>query len=791
MRKLKDIVCILAMAIATTLLVYWKIPVKGLIPFPGNLLVGRFFPFNTMDWEGYPLGVPYKEFINADVVRQLYPWRDLAIQLIKKGEVPWWNPYTFSGNPLLANVQSAPFYPLNFLYWITSHKNAWVLQVLLQPILTFTFMWLFSRELKLSKSAAFIASIAFAFCGYMVIFWQLNTVGQAALWLPLVLWGIERLRKTKKLLYSIPIVFGQTASLLAGHLQTSLYVFAVSIAYFFLESKAQWKKNQTLIARFLLAVALSFIIALPQLLPAIRFIPLTARGTQIDKEIFNHFILPVRQLITFFAHDYYGNPAADNFWGIDYGEFMGFFGVVALFFAAIAVSNKKTEKEKIFVVIALTALLFALPTPLPHLLRILKIPILSNSAPSRTLFIVQFCGSLLAGFGVDKWLKHKKTKIKFTVFLFTAVFLAAWLLAAIGFNKALDPGQAANWKVTLRNLILPTAVFIVTATLLATGNIINFTKKLRSYNLPARLDSAKRAGKVGLKVRKLSLIVILSIALVEYSYFANKFQTFSESRFFFPETPIYEFLSAKSETSPDRFFGDYTASVTSNSWMPYQVYGVEGYDSLYIKRFGELLAASEDGILPESVPRSDANLIKNQDDTKRRRLQDLMGVKYILDKNDNPQSDWEPDPHRFPPERYQLLWQQGKFKVYENTQSLPRAFLASEYTVETDSQTILNLIFNPDFNLARNIIFEKEITSELTPSQGKVKFIKYTPNTVELKVETQTTQLLFLSDVYYPDWIATVDEKEVEIYRANYAFRAIVVPPGIHAVEFSYKPKLF
>jgi uncharacterized membrane protein YfhO len=41
---------------------------------------------------------------------------------------------------------------------------------------------------------------------------------------------------------------------------------------------------------------------------------------------------------------------------------------------------------------------------------------------------------------------------------------------------------------------------------------------------------------------------------------------------------------------------------------------------------------------------------------------------------------------------------------------------------------------------------------------------------------------------HYPGWHATVDGIEVPIYRANDAFKAVVVPPGTHRVRFEFRP---
>jgi uncharacterized membrane protein YfhO len=45
-----------------------------------------------------------------------------------------------------------------------------------------------------------------------------------------------------------------------------------------------------------------------------------------------------------------------------------------------------------------------------------------------------------------------------------------------------------------------------------------------------------------------------------------------------------------------------------------------------------------------------------------------------------------------------------------------------------------------------------------------------------------------MSDLYTPDWHALIDDREVKLYRANYAYRAISVPAGRHTVVFRYSP---
>ena len=47
-----------------------------------------------------------------------------------------------------------------------------------------------------------------------------------------------------------------------------------------------------------------------------------------------------------------------------------------------------------------------------------------------------------------------------------------------------------------------------------------------------------------------------------------------------------------------------------------------------------------------------------------------------------------------------------------------------------------------------------------------------------------------MTDTFYPGWKATIDGKaELTIVPANYIFRAIYVPKGLHNIVFQYWPK--
>jgi len=59
---------------------------------------------------------------------------------------------------------------------------------------------------------------------------------------------------------------------------------------------------------------------------------------------------------------------------------------------------------------------------------------------------------------------------------------------------------------------------------------------------------------------------------------------------------------------------------------------------------------------------------------------------------------------------------------------------------------------------------------------------------VELSAITPITAYVVLSDVFYPGSIAAIDDQPAQLYPANFAFRAVLVPPGEHRVTFTFEP---
>lgn len=135
--------------------------------------------------------------------------------------------------------------------------------------------------------------------------------------------------------------------------------------------------------------------------------------------------------------------------------------------------------------------------------------------------------------------------------------------------------------------------------------------------------------------------------------------------------------------------------------------------------------------------------------------------------------------------------------VWENPEALPRAFLSYRYEVKPKLD-ILHAMKQGAFSPRDVVYFDEQpagmpalATNPLDSVNESVRVQSYHNEEIAMKTRTTGNRLLFMSDAWYPDWTATVDGKLTPIYRADYAFRAVVVPAGEHIVKFTYDDPKF
>lgn len=738
-----------------TAIFFYPVFLENKIPLPVDALVGAHVPWTEMKWASYPTGVPIKNLEISDSFSQFYPWRSLAGEFWRKGQAPLWNPYMLSGIPFLATLHSAALYPFNVFYLFLPDVWAWTAIVVMQIFLSALFMYLFLRSIKLPVIPSLFGALTFCFSGYMVGWLEFATGSQAGLWLPLLLLFANKLWKNRTFLNLgvVAVIFFMLFT--AGDFQVPLYSVGVYLLYAFFKYFRD-KKGKSLV--YLLAgLFTGLLLAALQLIPTLELYGRSIRTGDYYVQEYNYGLLDFKKITNFIWPDFYGNVVTGNYWGkYTYHEYIAFAGVCALLLALYSFLKKKTDEEKFIWLILLLSFLFLIPNPIALLPYKLHLPGLSTSLASRILFVSGFCLSVLSAYGLTKAMKDKFIGIRPTLLTLFTISLSVFILL-IGYTKIgnlQDAQSVVNLKVAAKNII-PSLVV-----LFSLGIIVWLTrfKALVKY-VP---------------------LIILMLAAAEMYRFAWKNTPFANKEFLFPDNPITEYLEKADK--PLRIAG----GIPTNLFIQYRLESVEGYEPLYPTIGGQWVSALDGGDI--NIPARRYGLLHNF----RSNLLNYAGVDYIIDYKRGPFDDINID-GKFKSElldkRFVPVVSFGRVTVFENLQSLPRVYLTNNYLIETDPAKIVKLLENN----SRIVVLEKPPSGVTKGQSFNTTNIFYSQglDKVTVTASSELDTILVLSESYAPGWRVYLDGKEAELLVANFAYRAVVFPKGVHKIEFIYQPKSF
>lgn len=748
--------------------------IDGLVPFPSGYLVDFFQPWS------YLHGMPVKNNAMPDVITQIYPWKVATIDSWQQMQVPRWNPYQFAGNPHLANVQSAVFSPFNLLFLALPFIDGWSMLVLFQPLLAGLFMYLFLRSLRKSTSplttrtAALVGGLAFMFCGFIVAWMAYGTLGYAILYLPLILYGIEKWFQKPGILPFAIVSLSIPASIFSGHFQTSTYMLLAAFAY------SMWKfcisdKERKEIARLKNLATLGFgaaiglLLSLPQIFPAIQFYNQSIRSDLFGK---GGEVIPWNYLITFISPDFFGNPVTRNDWFGHYAEWAGFVGVVPILLAIIALVNIRNSKHvQFWGVFGLIALLFAYSQTIVNGLTMLKIPVLSTSAASRIIVLVSFSIAVLSAFGLDTVRGYwngsgQKIRVGWLAACFLTFILVVWGMLIFGNVFFVSDATPEQIQVAWSNFRLPSVLIVLTFSIILAVKMATAKKLFAKYAVT------------------LGLFALIILAALDVFRFANKWMPFDPREYVYPSHTTIEYL--QDFAGSHRVFGNFSNPVFGT----FGLYGLEGYDPLYITRYGELVRAMDTG--KKEVPeRSVVTIPKHGKYTQQ--MFDLMGVKYLAHAKADGREVWAYPFWEYDDHYGVAVYGDDNYEVYENKKVYPRAFILYDYLVETNDQEILDAMFTEQVDLRHLVVLEEDPSISVdekclsTEYESTYDLFMYTANEVQVRIWSDCEGVLLLTDAYYPGWSVFVNDKKAKILRADYAFRAVAIPAGESVVKFVYE----
>lgn len=752
-------------------ILFWQVFLHNKIPFSANLLVSLFSPWKLEKFPQWEVGIPNKP-TGKDDLWIFYPQRTFTTSVEKHGEIPFWNPYSFSGNYHVGLSETAVFYPFNILFLLFPQIHAWVALIIIQPIIAGIGMYLFLKRLVIYEKSAILGGLAFAFSG-VVITRAVDglSVGHTLIWLPYAFWGISSFFQTKKIrfLWVMLIVF--VLSLLAGWFQFTFYILVFSFTFavfsFYGETKQRGWRNYLIFLPFLILPCVTLFHTIPAFQAFI-----DSPRSALEGRLFSfQHLMPLIHIVTLIFPDFWGNPAVYNFYGkSDYKEYMLFTGVIPLFFSLLVIDKKKTRNELFFMIAIIVALLLGIDNFFSKWVVSLSLPIYSSFIPNRIFIIAIFSFCVLSAFGFDFLQTEKKElawkKLKKILFCFwIVVFL---FIGWIGYQILPDPGvllRVNNFGLNTNVLSIQFRSTFISfiILLLVTGVCILLRNKY---------------------TKNIFFIAIIVIVFLQSFLFGQKYIPFSERQFVYPEHPVFDYL--KKHQGIDRFMSIGNGHIVPSMPLEFGLFSPEGIGSMYIRRYGELVRYMQHGDFGISnkiafdleIDPKDVFINPN---SRLYRFFSLVNVKHIVvDKKSMKDNQLTPEIKDF-----SLAWENDKWQIYEYKRSMPRFFVTSDFIINNNKEKILQTLFDENFAKTK-IILEEDPGFIPNNNIGTVRVITYSANTIIMEVETEKDALAYLSDTYSKVFKVFIDGEEGKILRANFAFRAIPIEKGKHTIVVRY-----
>jgi hypothetical protein len=681
----------------------------------------------------------------SDFSFAMLPWWQFALESLRHGELPLWNPSVASGLPFFANPQPAIFYPPVWLIGVLPPTRVVGLLLVLHLWLTGWGMHVWLRSEGAGRRGAWFGAVTFAFSGYFLV---RSSAGQSDVvmtqaWLPWVLWACNRVlarrRWTWAVLGGVPVGL----SLLAGHTATFFYVGVVFITYAFYKVWADGHRTFPSLVRALLPVlgmsVVGLALAAVQLVPTFEFLSLSTRE-DAAYAFASRYAWPPGYLLTLLVPNFFGDLVNTGYWGDTiYVELIFYVGVLPLILALVAGVRLRHRLKPWLLTLALAGLLLALgPFGIAHRLAYTLVPLFgATRAPARAGFLFTFAVAALGGMIVT-WIegrpaealrgKHWRTAGWIVGTVAALVVLVCFILFTL--HRDSNPGVGRLWHVANY-----TALFLLFFSL-AVALLVGW----RKGRLTGTGGAALAIGLVVLDLWSFGRPLFHAVTVPESGFWKNTAHLVSaEGRILPWGLDIFE----------------------QNLGMELGLESVFSYDPMGIGRYERFTSHVAD---------------------PRARAYDLLRTRYLaaIQEMDFPDE----------PESPRLVGKRGGVWVYERPGPLPVAWLVHQAEVWEAEDALLSRLDDPAFDPRQVALVEQPLPCAIEPTtaQEHVRLVRRGNNTIVLKVEAAADGVLILSEVAYPGWRVFVDGERVPVVRADYALRAVCVPVGAHQVVFSFVP---
>lgn len=533
---------------------YWKIILGEYVAMPADLLVGAYFPWMADSW-GMPAGVPIKNPLASDIFSQIFIWKSLIAESYRNVSFPLWNPYSYFGYPLLANLQSGALNPANIVFVLFGDINGWNIYVITQRLLSTISMYLFLSNHFRNRQSAIVGSIFYGMSPFMSVWVQLGTMGYTMTWLPLMLLSIEKYATANRTKWLLPMPILIFLLITSGQFQGISYSTLFFTVYFFWLIKDKVNQRMKAVILYFAALSIGIGISAIQIFPTLELYLHSIRGADTYASSVEYGLLPFINLITFFAPDYFGNVTTANYWGFhNYYSTIIYSGAISIFTLYIAITRRRNlGTDKFFLLAFLATVIYIFNSPISRFIQQVNIPLASSGLATRAVIVLTFCLAVLAG----RFLTEVKSLRSGAVIKMSLIALAMYGVIAV---------------TTFLVRTAATSEAYISRELLDQANI-----SLRNMVFPSMIAISIVVGLVFRKTRFFVWILVL-IVTIDFVRFGWKYESFSPEKYVFPKMDSIEFLAHQDGVF--RIEREQGPLLPPNTWAYYRLQSGAGYDPL-------------------------------------------------------------------------------------------------------------------------------------------------------------------------------------------------------------------
>lgn len=692
----------------------------------------------------------------ADLFLHFAVWRQFALDQLRLGHFPLWNPHYLCGSPFLGNFESALLYPFFWLGVLVDLPLALNLSLVGHVLLAgfLTFLW--GRNRDISFSGSLLSGIVFMWGGAFFLHLYAGHLPNLTVmaWAPFYFLSLDKLLEEEGHSWFFWGVLALSLQVLGGHPQYVYFTSILGVLYVLLSSRGKVLRS---LGRFTSIYLGAGLITAVQWGPGLEAYLESARRIPMDSASARAFSFPPENILTLFLPDLFGTLYSSPYWGRWYlWEVSLFIGLVPFTFAWIGSFSKGKHSSK-WVILAVVSFFLSLGafTPLFSLLFQWIPGFKSIRGLCKFDFLVALFLALLAGQGFDYIRNEKKDPTMVIRWLAISGIFAGF--AQIVLIDSLAVGWEGLWGRFFSNV--PWLVKTL-------SNLDPGVRNIYAFKTGIQFGDSLFWGDlvcvcfcfflVLKKITTLFLIGTFSLMILELFFFARA------------NRPTFEFSSLQNRFAQVRAIyqkdlGDYRVYGSADAAMGMGGYDIWEDEPMVPLRYAQFICRSQG--IPENRFFSTAPMFDHFN-----KAFSLVRLKYLFN------------------------WGTKGLEAYRLPfQPLPRMLLLSHWEAAEGTQA-LDRLLDKDFDLRGTVLLKSRPDPQPAGGkvEGKVEWRDLSTDSIEVTADNPKPEILLVTDNYAGGWKVEAfpgdPQTTYQVLPGDHFLRAVPLLAGHHHFLMVYRP---